>query len=64
VRPTPRTQESPLTRWLNRQKAVEGAGLIPASVELLCEQMAHEGAPALAGWPRTTWLPDLDRLPE
>ena len=42
---------------------VQAAGLEPVRVELLERQMAHEGAAALAGWLRTTWLPYLDRLP-
>jgi trans-aconitate methyltransferase len=45
-------------------RLVEEAGLVPERVELLCAQMSHAGAAALAGWLRTTWLPYLHRLPE
>jgi len=46
------------------RRLVREAGLVPERVEVISRQMAHEGASALAGWLRTTWLPYLDRLPE
>lgn len=41
----------------------EAAGLTVQRVELLPKEMRQQGAPGLAAWIRTTWLPYLERLP-
>jgi len=46
------------------RRLIEEVGLVPERVGLYGTIMLHGGAPALAGWLRTTWLPYLDRLPE
>jgi trans-aconitate methyltransferase len=44
--------------WLKK------AGLDPIRVALVPKDMVHQGAPGLAGWFRTTWLPHTQRVPE
>jgi trans-aconitate 2-methyltransferase len=40
------------------------AGLVPVRVVLVPKRMLQPGAPGLAGWIRTTWLPYTQRVPE
>ncbi|MGZ4948788.1 MAG: SAM-dependent methyltransferase, partial [Halobacteriota archaeon] len=40
------------------------AGLTPQRVELVPKDMVHDGIEGLTGWFRTTWLPDVERVPE
>ena len=42
---------------------VDAAGLEVTRLELVPRDVVHDGAAALAGWVRTTWMPYTDRLP-
>ncbi len=40
------------------------AGFTPQRVELVPKDMVHNGIDGLKGWFQTTWLPDVERVPE
>ncbi len=39
-------------------------GFTPRRVELVPKDMVHSGVEGLKGWFQTTWLPDVERVPE
>ncbi len=43
---------------------LSNAGFTPQRVELVPKDMVHNGVEGLKGWFRTTWLPDVERVPE